>query len=77
MLIVSSMIALSTLIACIEVPPLLKRGLKKEVMVFLVFLFICILLSIAQGLHAKLPNPLQWLTIVYRPLSEAVFHLLN
>lgn len=70
-------IAAAAVILAIEVPPLLKKKLKKELAVFSVLLIFGVGLGIAQALHMKIPNPTDWLIAIYKPLSDAIFGLLK
>jgi len=78
MLLIVCLILFSAVLAIIEVPALWRRKLKKEVLVFSIFLLLSTYLSIAQTMHARLPNPLMWIAYVYTPISNMVFnHLLG
>ncbi|QBP39881.1 hypothetical protein [Paenisporosarcina antarctica] len=61
----------------IEVPPLLKKKHKKELLVFSIFLAIGIGLSITLGLEKTIPNPLDLLTFVFKPLNDVIALLLK
>jgi len=69
--------AAAALIVAIEVPALIRKGYKKELWVFSILLIIGVGLSVALGLRVKLPNPSDWLTAVYRPVSNAIENLLE
>ncbi|GLB61695.1 hypothetical protein [Cytobacillus sp. NCCP-133] len=62
-------------IVIIEVPSLLKKGLKRELWVFGILLLFGTGLNIAQGLQIDLPNPLDWINVVYKPFSDFLFGL--
>lgn len=66
-------LAVGGIIINIEVPLLLKQKSKKELWIFSILLFVAIGLSIAQSLRIKLPNPLDWVAYVYKPLSDLIF----
>ena len=68
-----SILAVGGIIIAIEVPSLLKQKEKKELWIFSILLLVAIGLSIAQSLRVTLPNPLDWIAYVYKPLSELVF----
>ncbi|RKP47342.1 hypothetical protein D7Z26_23890 [Cohnella endophytica] len=76
MLIVVCLILFAAILALVEVPPLWRRKLKKEAWVFSIFLLGGTFLSIAQTMHAVLPNPLLWINYVYTPISNIVFNQL-
>ncbi|TQR31029.1 hypothetical protein [Brevibacillus brevis] len=60
-------------IALIEVPYLRRNAMKKEMLVFFIFLGIGTGLCIAESLKANIPNPLDWITYVYKPFSDFIF----
>jgi hypothetical protein len=62
-------------ISLIEVPSLLKKGLKKELWVFGILILLGTGLNIAQGLKIDIPNPLDWINVVYKPFSDFVLGL--
>lgn len=64
----------SAIMIVIEVPALWKKNLKKEIQAFSVLLLFGAGLSIAQILRMKIPNPLDWITTLYKPMSDAIFH---
>ena len=57
----------------IEVPSLLQKKSKKELVVFIVFLKIGVGLGIIQVLGKTIPNPLDLLTFIFKPLNELLF----
>lgn len=62
----------TALIIIIEVPSLLRKQLRKELWMFSILLLIGTGLSIAQSLQVDIPNPLDLLTIVYKPINDVV-----
>lgn len=64
-------------IAVIEAPYLIRKKMKKELYIFFLLLLIGIGLSVIQALRIKLPNPLDWITAMYKPISEIVFGMLK
>ncbi|MET3656420.1 hypothetical protein [Sporosarcina psychrophila] len=56
-----------------EVPSLLRKKNKKELVVFLLFLSIGTGLGIAQVLGKPIPNPMDLLTFILRPINEMLF----
>ncbi|MDW8802542.1 hypothetical protein P8V03_15450 [Clostridium sp. A1-XYC3] len=75
MKIVLLILLLTVVIILIEVPALIKKGLKKELKVFFVLLFISMSLSIAKGLNMNIPNPFDLLTIIYNPIIKIVSNI--
>ncbi|BAU26707.1 hypothetical protein DFP93_11853 [Aneurinibacillus soli] len=61
----------------IEVPALVRKKQKKELWVFFLFLILGTGLSIAQLLRMRIPNPLDWLTSIYKPLSDVIDNVLK
>ncbi|KGM44795.1 hypothetical protein P9D43_11340 [Neobacillus niacini] len=53
-----------------EVPPLLEKKDKKELVVFSILLTIGVGLSMALGLGKPIPNPLDFLTFVFKPIHD-------
>ncbi|MGX2959674.1 hypothetical protein JNUCC23_10480 [Peribacillus sp. JNUCC 23] len=66
---------IATVILLIEVPPLLEKKYKKELLVFSILLVIGVGLSIAQGLGKTIPNPMDLLTYMFKPLNDVIAHL--
>lgn len=60
-----------------EVPSLLKRNLKRELWVFSILLIIGVILSIFKNLDIGIPNPFDWITVVYKPLTNIIFSILK
>ncbi|UUZ86247.1 hypothetical protein LJK88_24260 [Paenibacillus sp. P26] len=77
MLGVIGIVSASIVIAIIEIPSLLERKLRKELWVFSLLLLMGTALSCAKMLGANLPNPSDWLTVVLKPVSDALFQLLK
>lgn len=73
MLIVTGILALAVVIAFIDAPSLLKRGLKKELWTFSILLLIGTGLSIAEGMQVEIPNPMDTLAFIYKPLIDLLF----
>ena len=70
-------VIVAILIFMAEAPSLLKNKAKRELWVFSVLFFIGVGLSITRGLNVRIPNPLDVLIIVYKPLSDLLTSLLN
>ncbi|WP_243388037.1 hypothetical protein [Bacillus kexueae] len=65
------------LIIWIEVPSLLRNQQRKELIVFSVILLIGYVLSILEGLQVELPNPLDVITFIYKPISDWLYSFLE
>lgn len=74
--IIGIVVAMS-IIAAIEVPALLNKRWTKELWVFSILLIIGTTLFIAQSLHAQIPNPLDWISIPFKPISEFILTQLH
>ncbi|MED3691183.1 hypothetical protein P4534_20675 [Peribacillus butanolivorans] len=77
MIAVAGILVIVAIIIAIDVPILLRKKLKKELWVFSVILLFGTALSIAQALNIKIPNPLDWITAIYKPLSDMIEKLLK
>lgn len=64
-------------IAYFEVPPLLKEKQKKDLVVFSMLLILGIGLSIFWALGKHIPNPLDFITFILKPLSDYISHLVE
>lgn len=70
-------ILIGSMIAFIEGPALFRKKLRREIWIFFTLLLMGILLSILLELRMPLPNPLDWLTFIYKPISDFVFGILK
>lgn len=70
---VMGILLLVAIIARFEVPSLLLKGHKKELVVFLLFLSIGASLGIILALEKNIPNPLDLLTFILKPLNDTLF----
>lgn len=77
MLAIIGIIAVAAVIAYLEVPPLLKKNWKKELGVFVFLLLFGTGLSIAQALDVDIPNPMDWISMVYKPMSDGIDQVLK
>jgi hypothetical protein len=68
---------IAIIILLIEVPPLLKAKRKKELWVFSILLLFATALSISKSLQVNIPNPLDWLTIIFKPFTDFIVHALQ
>lgn len=63
----------AVVILIIEAPSLIRKKRWRELSAFFVLLFLGTGLSIALSLRVQIPNPLEWIRVVYGPISEAIF----
>ncbi|MDP4163999.1 MAG: hypothetical protein Q8906_10735 [Bacillota bacterium] len=68
---------LALIISIIEVPSLVKKKLKKEMIVFFCFLSIAVTFSILLSLQINIPSILKIIEIIYAPVSKVVFSFLQ
>ncbi|TFE22784.1 hypothetical protein [Cohnella luojiensis] len=68
MWLVPGVLAITAIIAAIEVPALRKD--KKGLWIFSILLLIGTGISIAKGLNTVLPNPLDLIAAVFQPFSH-------
>ncbi|OAS15402.1 hypothetical protein [Paenibacillus oryzisoli] len=66
---ITSILIVTAAIGMIEVPSLLRKKRIKELSVFTVLLLFGAGLCLALTWHANIPNPLDWITFVYKPIS--------
>ncbi|CAG7655936.1 hypothetical protein ACFQI7_16390 [Paenibacillus allorhizosphaerae] len=62
----------AAVIGLIEIPSLVRRKLKKELVCFSLLLLLATGFSIAKSMQLQIPNPLDWITVVYQPMSDAI-----
>ncbi|MBP1992237.1 hypothetical protein [Paenibacillus eucommiae] len=74
---ISGILAVTAVIALLEVPTLWKKKLVRELWVFAILLLVGAGLSFALVMHAPIPNPLDLLTWIYKPISDAAMKLLS
>ncbi|OPH57217.1 hypothetical protein BC351_25450 [Paenibacillus ferrarius] len=70
-------ILIGSIIALIESPALFRKKLTMEIWIFFTVLLIGTLLSILLELRMPFPNPMDWLTFIYKPISDFVFGILK
>lgn len=73
---IAGILLIAILIIVLEVPPLWKKKQKRELWVYSLLLLFGVGLSIAESLDLNIPNPLDWIAIIYKPLSDLVMSLL-
>lgn len=70
---ITGIVVTTAFIVMIEVPPLIKAKLKKELWLFSIMLLLGTLLSIAKFLQLPIPNPLDMLFVIFKPMSDMLF----
>jgi hypothetical protein len=64
-------------IAAIEAPHLLLKKMKRELYLFLSILLFGFAISSLQALRVTLPNPLDWVTAMFKPISDITYDFLK
>ncbi|MZQ82616.1 hypothetical protein GQF01_10885 [Paenibacillus sp. 5J-6] len=77
MLAVTAVIAVSIVIFWVEFLPLWRKKMLKEAWSFSLLLFCGVGLNVAHVLRLPLPNPLQAMVFIFKPVSEAMESLLK
>ncbi|WP_313894093.1 hypothetical protein [Psychrobacillus sp.] len=62
----------AAIILFIEVPSLLEKKYKKELIVFSMLLAIGVGLGMAHSMGKSIPNPNDLLTFIFKPLHDAL-----
>ncbi|MCR4419708.1 MAG: hypothetical protein QHH27_09075 [Clostridia bacterium] len=57
-------------LVALEVPGLVKRGMRRELAAFFFFLALAVALTLPQSLGVELPNPMRFIGAIFRPLSK-------
>ncbi|WP_277584404.1 hypothetical protein [Psychrobacillus antarcticus] len=65
-------ILVAAVVVFIEVPTLMEKKYKKELVVFSILLAIGVCLGIAHSFGKSIPNPIDLLTFIYKPLHDAL-----
>ena len=74
---ITGIVVTASLMIIIEVPPLLKEKLKRELWLFSILLLLGTVLSIAKYLQMPIPNPLDMLYVIFKPMSDLLFSFLK
>ncbi len=77
MWVITGIVVTASLIVILEVPPLVKAKLKRELWLFSILLLLGTLLSIAKYLQIPIPNPLDMLYVIFKPMSDLLFSFLK
>ncbi|WP_010497333.1 hypothetical protein [Paenibacillus elgii] len=60
-------------IVAIEWRSLMERKLKRELWTFFLLCLIGTSLGMAEALQLNIPNPLDWISALYKPLSNLIY----
>lgn len=69
---VVGILIISSVIVAIDVPPLVRKKRKKELWIFSILLVIGTGLSIALAMDIQIPNPLDFISWIFKPFSELI-----
>jgi hypothetical protein len=61
----------------IDVPSTWKKREKKELWGFFILLIIGVMLSIVHERNVNIPNPLDLISVIYKPFGEFLLRLLK
>ncbi|WP_135556345.1 hypothetical protein [Paenibacillus cymbidii] len=74
---VAGVVAGVTLLGLIDVPYLRKMRSRKETWVYIVLMLSALTLNVLWILDVPLPNPVEYITAIYKPLSNWLYGLLK
>ncbi|MGB9866353.1 MAG: hypothetical protein ACPLPR_00380 [Bacillota bacterium] len=57
-------------VAAVQVPPLVKNKMWRELAAFTVYMLLGAALCIPQAMGIRLPNPTKTIEAIFRPLAE-------
>ncbi|SCW41230.1 hypothetical protein SAMN04487970_100624 [Paenibacillus tianmuensis] len=60
-------------IVAIEWRSLMERKLKRELWTFFLLCLVGTSLGVAEVLRLDIPNPLDWISVLYKPLSNLIY----
>jgi hypothetical protein len=66
-------LAVGGIIAYIEIPSLLRAKLYREIGAFGLLLLLGMTMGILETMDVRLPNPLDWITAIHKPISDMIF----
>lgn len=72
-----TILIVSIIIAYIIIPPLMKKGEKKTIVVFTIILTTGAILNIAIGLKMNVPSPLDFISDILMPIRKLLISLLQ
>lgn len=72
-----AIIFISVMIALLEIPKLKKENAIREMIVFSFFLLNGTVFGVLSALRIKIPNPVDWLIVIFEPISTWIERLLT
>ncbi|MHA6532454.1 hypothetical protein [Paenibacillus sp. BAC0078] len=70
-------VVIFAVILVVEIPVIAKKDKKRDLWVFCILMFVAFSLGVAKSLRMSIPNPLDLLLVMYKPVSDAVFSLVQ
>jgi hypothetical protein len=68
---------IGAVISLLEIPPLLKKKWRREMIVFLTLLLMGLTLSILLSKKISIPNPTDFIVEIYKPVANFVERILS
>ncbi|TKI71972.1 hypothetical protein FC756_03575 [Lysinibacillus mangiferihumi] len=75
MLAITGILIISSTIILIEFPYLHSSNNLKEIWVFSILLLFATGLGIAMAFQVKVPNPIDGISFIYRPVSDVILRI--
>lgn len=75
MLAIFAILITSSAIILIEFPYLLSKHNMKDIWIFSILLLFATGLGIAMAFQVKIPNPIDWISFIYRPVSDVILRI--
>lgn len=72
-----AVLVFAVILCFVEIPMMLKTKLYKEIWVFCILIFLGVTLAILKSLNVKIPNPADWVTAFYSPISGLMKSILK
>lgn len=72
MLATIGILMISSVIARIELPYLLSKRNRKDIWIFSILLLFATGLGIAIAFQVEIPNPIDWVSFIYKPVSDMI-----
>ena len=72
-----AILIIGSIIAYVEVPPLLEKGLKREVWSFSLLLLFGVTIYIIKAFDVMIPSPLKIIETIYHPIYTIISSLLE
>ncbi|QNK57306.1 hypothetical protein [Paenibacillus sp. PAMC21692] len=73
MLSIAAIVAISAMLFLFDFPRLRRDGQKRELWTFSLLLLFGTALGIVQSLNLPLPNPMEWIVAVFKPVSAWLY----